>query len=166
MARENQDRLVVGSISGLYGVKGWVKIFSHTRPRENILDYSPWLIQSKPVVLEQGRVHGKGIVAKLSGVDDRDAASLLLQQDICIRREQLPTSAADEYYWVDLVGLKVINQQDIVLGDVSSLFETGANDVLVVKGDKEHLIPFLPGDVILDIDLDTGIMQVDWDADF
>ena len=164
----DEQQIVIGSISGFYGVKGWVKVFSHTRPKQNILDYPYWIIQSKKIQLEQGQLHSKGIVAKLVGFDDRDAANALLRQDISIPRSQLPPAQQDEYYWVDLVGLQVTNCQGIAFGEVHHLLETGANDVLVIqnKQQQERLIPLLIGDTVLDVNLEKGTMQVDWDADF
>lgn len=171
MTGDSDAYITVGRISGVYGVKGWVKVYSHTRPRENILRYSTWHLEQaddwQVQVLESGRSHGKAIVAKLKGCDDRDAAAALMGATIAVRREQLPQAAPGEYYWADLQGLDVVNLDGIELGRVSHLLETGANDVLVVKQGKiERLIPFVMGDFVTDIDLDAGRMQVDWDPDF
>ncbi|MFO7592737.1 MAG: ribosome maturation factor RimM [Pseudomonadota bacterium] len=171
MKRSNDDYIVVGRISGLYGVRGWVKVYSHTRPRESIFGYSTWHLSMngewRAVALEDGRAHGKAIVAKLKGCDDRDAAAALMNTTVAIRREQLGRAAPGEYYWADLQGLKVSNLDDVALGTVSHLLETGANDVLVVKqGRTERLIPFVQGRFVTDIDLDSGEMTVDWDPDF
>jgi 16S rRNA processing protein RimM len=167
----SNDYLVVGRISGLYGVRGWVKVFSHTQPRENILTYDHWFLQRSgkwvKQALENGRPHGKGIVAKLEGCDDRDAAAALMGTTIAISREQLPAAAQGEYYWADLVGLRVSNLEGVELGVVDHLLETGANDVLVVKqGTTERLIPFIQGQFVTEIDLAAGEMTVDWDPDF
>ena len=119
MAENGDEYIVVGRIAGIYGVRGWVKIFSHTQPRENILGYATWYLKKqgawRTVELETGRVHGKGVVAKLKGCDDRDAAAALMGNTIAIRREQMPQSAPDEYYWTDLVGLNVINLEGVEL---------------------------------------------------
>ncbi len=164
------DKLVLGRISGLFGVKGWLKIYSDTQPRDGIVHYNPWYIhhggewQARKV--EDGRAHGKGVIAKLEGCDDRDQAASLLGAEIAINREQLEPLAPGEYYWADLIGLRVLTEQGVELGVIDYLFETGANDVLVVKGDRERLIPYVQGDVIKDIDLEQGEMRVDWDPDF
>ena len=168
---ENQDYIVVGRINGLHGVRGWVKVFSHTQPRKNILSYSTWYLlrdgQWVATELLDGRPQGKGIVAKLKGFDDRDQSTALLTTEIGIRREQMSKAAANEYYWADLQGLKVINVEGIELGVVDQLMETGANDVLVLKdGDTERLIPFVLGQFVLDVALDQGVIKVDWDPDF
>jgi len=167
----DSEYLTVGEISGVFGVKGWVKVFSFTQPRENILTYSPWYLQKGPelkaVKLLQGKRQGKLVIAFLDGVNDRDQAAALSGWKILIRKEQLPKPEKGEYYWADLIGLEVRNQQGIYLGKVDSLLETGANDVLVVKdGQQERLIPFLQQQTVLNIDLQNNQMLVDWDADF
>jgi len=166
------DSLVVlGRIAGLYGVRGWVKVFSETRPRENILVYSPWLIchpgeEWKTVSVTDGRMQGKGVVAHLQGYDDREAVRPLIGADIAVYRNQLAEPGQDEYYWADLLGLKVSTKDGQELGIIEHVFATGANDVLVVSGERERLIPFIQGQTIIKIDLLAGTMQVDWDPDF
>lgn len=164
------DGLVhLGRITGLFGVQGWVKIFSHARPREAIIDYSPWLVKTtgdwREMVVEDGRAQGKGVVAKLAGVDDRDQASQLIGADIAIRFSQLPPPSKGEYYWAQLVGLEVINLVGQSFGKVDHLFETGANDVLVVRNGKERWLP-ATANVIREVDLEAGVIRVDWDAEF
>jgi 16S rRNA processing protein RimM len=147
-----------------------VKVFSETEPRESILQYSPWYLelgeQRIEAIVTSGRRHGKGLVAKLQGIDDRDRAAQLRSALIAVERERLPALPAGEYYWADLVGLRVTNLEGIDLGVVDHLIETGSNDVLVLRGERERLVPFLPESVIKSIDLEQGTMSVDWDADF
>ena len=169
--QDQPDNLVIsGRITGLYGVKGWVKIFSDTEPRENIIQYTPWYVRTsdgwKEMKVAEGRRHGKGVVARLESYNDRDAASTLIGAEIALRRDQLPALEQGEYYWTDLIGLKVVTGDGTELGVIDRLFETGANDVVVVKGDRERLIPYLPGQVITRVDLKAGEMEVDWDPDF
>jgi 16S rRNA processing protein RimM len=152
-------------------VQGWVRIFSYTRPRENIIAYQPWFIKSgegnwTEQTLANGRRHGKGVIAQLTDCTDRDAAHALIGNEIAVQREQLPEAAVGEYYWSDLIGLQVINTQDEKLGTVDHLLETGANDVLVLKGDQERLIPFVMEQVVLQVDLEKGVIRVDWDKEF
>jgi 16S rRNA processing protein RimM len=165
-----QQQINVGKISGVFGVKGWVKVFSFTDSRENILNYSPWLLKKgseiRPVTVIDGNLQGKAVVAQLDGVNDRDQAASLMGWDIFITPDQLPQAAKDEYYWSDLIGLNVETNLGVQLGVVESLLETGANDVVIVKGDRERVIPFLQGQTIINIDLDVGKMVVDWDPDF
>lgn len=168
---ESKDYIVVGRINGLHGVRGWVKVFSHTQPRENILSYRTWHLlqggQWVAVELLDGRPQGKGIVARLKGYDDRDQAAALMGTEVAIRREQLPEAKHGEYYWADLQGLKVVNAEGVVLGVVDHLLETGANDVLVVHDDTtERLIPYVPEQFVLEVALDEGVIRVDWDPEF
>lgn len=161
----------VGQVSGVFGVKGWVKVYSFTDPRENILQYSPWFLQKnnqlREIKLLAGRRQGSLVVAELERVGDRDLAAELIGADILIRKQQLPKARDGEYYWADLIGLEVRNQEGCKLGKVDHLLETGANDVLVVvDGELERLIPFLQKSTILKIDLDDGLIIVDWDPDF
>ena len=165
-----QQNINVGKISGVFGVKGRVKVFSFTDVRENILNYSPWLLkkddETRQVDVINGNLQGKAVVAQLDGVNDRDQAGSLMGWDIFITPDQLPKTAKDEYYWSDLIGLHVETNLGIQLGVIEGLLETGANDVLIVKGDRERVIPFLQGQTILNIDLDANRMVVDWDPDF
>lgn len=163
-------RVILGRINGLYGIRGWVKVFSYTNPKTNILHYAPWQVHDQndwhPLTLCGGQAHGKGIIAQLTGYETRDQAAQLLGAEIAIERQQLPDLQAEEYYWTDLIGLQVINQDNIHLGQVAHLFATAANDVLVVNGERERLIPFLLDRTILEIDLTQRCLRVDWDAQF
>jgi 16S rRNA processing protein RimM len=165
-----RDLIQIGKISGVLGLKGWLKIFSYTEPKNKILSYKYWQLkkgsQNKTLNTVGGQLHGKGVVAQLEGIADRDQAEALIGWEIYISHEQLPSLGHDEYYWADLVGLDVQNLEDVNLGKVDSLLETGANDVLIIKGNKERAIPFLQGQTVKSIDLSTGKMIVDWDADF
>ena len=162
--------ITLGTINGVYGVKGWVKVYSFTSPIENILKYKTWQLskknQNKTVRLESGKKHGKGIIAKLEGFDDRDEVAILLKSEIKIARNLMPALPEGEYYWSDLQGLQVTNMDNVDFGKVDHLFETGANDVMVVKGDQERLIPFIQDMYIKDIDLGQKTMKVDWPEDF
>ncbi len=145
-------------------------MFSYTRPRENILQYQPWYLQQagdwRSRHLAEGKRHGKGVIVRLQDCGDRDQAMSLINCEIGISREQLPAAGPDEYYWEDLQGLEVVTQDDESLGRVDHLIETGANDVLVVTGERERLVPFVLEQVVTSVDLDAGIIRVDWDKDF
>ncbi len=159
-------RVIVGQIRGLYGVRGWVKVFSYTDPITNIINYSPWFVNQKMFAVSQAKAHGKGIIAKFESINDRDEAVTLLGAELAIDHEQLPATATDEFYWHDLIGLTVINHEAITFGKVESLIATGANDVLVVSGERERLIPFVMNDVILEVNLVESTLRVNWDVDF
>jgi 16S rRNA processing protein RimM len=162
--------IILGRISGLFGVRGWVKVYSHTSPRDGILRYKTWYLHQdggwQAHKLAAGQAQGKGVVAKLAGFEDRDQAAALVGIDIAITRDQLPRLEPGEYYWADLEGLRVENLEGVDLGVVSHLFETGANDVLVVKGERERLIPYTMGEAVKEVDLQAGRILVDWDPDF
>jgi len=160
--------LALGRVLGLYGVRGWVKIFSETEPLENILTYQPWYLGASctPRRLAGGRRQGKGLVVRLEHCEDRDQAAALVGQEIAVRRDQLPPVRADEFYWADLEGMSVETSDGVALGRVDYLFATAANDVLVVRGDRERLLPFVWDQVVRDVDLELGRIRVDWDPDF
>lgn len=168
MIKLPERRISVGRVVGLFGVNGWVKIYSYTRPREAILNYHPWhvTVAGATRVMEavEGRQQGKGLVARITGCDDRDAAAALVGAEIAIDGSQLSATGEREYYWADLEGLRVVNRAGVELGRVRHLFETGANDVMVVRGERERLIPF-GSPVIHDVDFDAGVIRVDWDAE-
>jgi 16S rRNA processing protein RimM len=166
------DRLILlGRIVGLHGVQGEVKLESFTEPRLSIFKYRPWLLKSaageQEIDAARGRAQGKGLVAKLPGVDDRDAAAALMGSEVWVKRSALPKPTSGEVYWADLEGLQVVTTEGVSLGTVSHLFSTGANDVLVAKdGDRERLIPYVIGQFVQSVDLDGSRIVVDWDPEF
>ena len=135
---------------------------------EKIFEYQPWLLGEnlKPVLIRDGRRQGKGLVALLPEVEDRERALALVGQQICIGREQLPATAEDEFYWADLEGLEVRTIEGVKLGRVERLMETGANDVLVIRGERERLVPFVQGQYVRQVNLKNGFIEVDWDPEF
>lgn len=168
---DEDKRIILGRISGLYGVNGWLKIISYSRPRENIFSYNPWSIKQvkgswSTQKVSEWKPQSKGLIVHFDGVDDRDAAQAFVGLEISVSREQLPELAEDEYYWCDLIGLEVVNQAEDILGTVIEIKETGANDVLVVKGNEQYLIPLLRGSVIKQVDREQGQMRVDWDGEY
>ncbi|MEW8368067.1 MAG: ribosome maturation factor RimM [Candidatus Thiodiazotropha taylori] len=166
----DREMIIMGRVSGLFGVRGWIKIYSYTAPKEGILGYKQWYLKRQgdwqQIKVIAGHPQGKGIVAQLAGYDDRDRAAELIESEIAVGRDQLPSLPAGEYYWTDLEGLRVETLEGVDLGRISHLFETGANDVLVVKGDRERLIPYTMGEAVQRIDLEAGLMVVDWDPEF
>jgi len=181
----DSEKLLLGKISGVFGVKGWVKVFSETEPRENIVSYSPWYLlinkRWQAFKLLDGKKHGKSVVALLEGVDDRDQAEALKGASIAINPSQLPETSETEFYWRDLKGLQVFNPAGYEFGKVVDILETGANDVLVVRSAelkesnnnakgrqkyREFLIPYIWQQVILSVDLDTSRLEVDWEPEY
>lgn len=157
-------------MTGLYGVKGWIKVHSYTHPRENIVNYIRWTLRRgdghSPVEVVNGRLQGRTVVAKLLDIDDRDRARALIGAEIMVGRDDLPPCGPDEYYWSDLEGLGVRTATGEDLGHVEYLFSTGAHDILVVAGDRQRLIPFAQQRVVREIDLERSLIVVDWDPDY
>ncbi len=159
----------VGHILGAQGIKGWVKVYSHTSPRENIVNYGPWLLERdgrRDWVDVSGRLQGRHVVAKLDGIDERNQAEALAGCEIYIHARQLPRLPAGDYYWSDLIGLEVETLRAEPLGVIESMLETGADDVMVLAGDRERLIPFVIDEIVREIDLDARRMVVDWSPEF
>ena len=167
---QNERSIVVGKIASPFGVRGWTKVLSYTEPAEGLLDYPVWQLKKqqkdKRVSLLQGRTHGKFLVVKFDGIDDRDAVARLTNALVEVTRDQFPAVEPDSFYWADLIGLTVVTTLGVELGEVDSLMETGANDVLVVKGDRERLVPWIQPDVVREVSLSARRMVVDWDPDF
>ncbi|GAB2781259.1 ribosome maturation factor RimM [Halomonas shantousis] len=173
---DGDEHVVLGKLTSSYGVKGWLKVYSYTSPMEGILDYPEWVLrhhgERTTYRLAQGRRQGRGLVASLEGVTSREQAEQLSGAEILLPKGVLPELDEGDYYWHQLEGLKVVTLEGVYLGRVSYLFETGANDVLVVKatGDsfdaRERLLPFLPDEVIRDVDLNAATLTVDWDPEF
>ena len=165
--QEESNHILVGQVTGIYGVKGWLKIESYTRPPENIFSYSPWYIKKdrdwQEINLQDGKNHGKGLIVALENINDRDVAREFIGSDISILRSQLPELGPGEYYWNDLLGMQVIDQRGNILGHLQQILETGANDVLVVAGENRHLIPLIWGKYVLDVDQDKRNIRVDWE---
>lgn len=173
----DQDALVVGRITSAHGIKGWVKVISFTDPIENIFTYQPWFLRGangwQPVELNSSRQQGKAWVAQINQCNDRTQAETeYVGREIAIPKDALPPAGEGEYYWQELVGLRVhlVSGEDV--GVVRSLLATGANDVLVVKGDqhsldrRERLIPWVPEQFILEVNLKEGWLKADWSPDF
>jgi 16S rRNA processing protein RimM len=166
---EAAQPVVLGRISGLFGVRGWVKVYSYTEPREAVLNYDRWLLAVKDgwqeATVAEGQRHGKSVIVRIDGCDDRDQAAGLVGAEIGVPRDAMPETGGDQYYWSDLEGLRVIHHDGRELGKVGYLLETGAHDVMVVKGDQERLIPFVMEEVVLGVDLANGEIRVDWEWD-
>jgi 16S rRNA processing protein RimM len=167
---ETPGRLLMGRISGVHGVNGWLKLHSYARPLDAIFDYQPWTlslrgVESRLKVVEW-RVQGRGLLFRSPNVDDRNTAEALIGAEIWVDRSALPAAAPGEYYWADLEGLQVVTVDGIDLGRVDHLVATGANDVLVVQGERQRLVPFVTGRYVMSVDIPAGRIVVDWDPEF
>lgn len=159
----------MGRISAPFGVKGWVKVQPNTAATQNLLAYKTWWVgvegDWREIAVAEARVQGRSVAARLEGCEDRDAAAALRGKTVAVPRQALPQTQSGEYYWADLIGLAVVNGEAQALGSIAGILQTGANDVLVVEGSRERLIPFI-AEVIRDVDLASGVVRVEWDAEY
>lgn len=159
----------MGRIAAPFGVKGWLKVQPSTATAGSLLAYPTWWIGGgddwQEHAVAEARAQGRALVARLERCEDRDAAAQFRGKEIAVPRASLPKAQPNEYYWTDLIGLGVVNSAGQALGQVIQIIATGANDVLVVQGERERLIPFI-ADVIGEIDLAAGVIRVNWDADY
>ena len=164
-----EQLVVMGRIIAPFGVKGWVKVQPFTAAAKNLLGYPRWWVargaEWQEVEVAEARAQLEMVVARLAGCEDRDAAAGFRGAEIAVPRAALPQTQADEHYWVDLMGLAVVNSESQELGRIVGILQTGANDVLVVQGGRERLIPFI-AEVIREVDRAAGIVRVDWSAEY
>lgn len=172
------DRVALGRITGVFGIRGWLKIHAYTRPLENIFDYPRWWIvpgEGKAgfeARLLDGRAQGRGLVAQISGADgqalqDRETSAGLIGAEIQVARAELPPAPRGTYYWADLIGLEVRSESDVVLGRVTAMADNGAQDVLAVDDDgQQRLIPFVIGPIVKAVEPEQGFLVVAWEPDY
>ena len=175
---EAKGKILLGRITGVFGLQGWVKVHSDTNPRENITSYKYWSLKQsdhwKQWKVIGGRPQGKTIIVRLEGVSTPEEASALIGATIAVEREEMPVLGPGEYYWADLTGMKVKTIDGVEVGSVVRLFETGANDVVVVNDERadqdgsnrEVLVPWLVPDVVTEVDMENRMITIDWDPDF
>lgn len=172
MMNDSGRRILLGRVLGALGLRGEVKLESWTEPRSAIFRYQPWILRDahgieRVVEGVQGRETGKHVIAVFPGALDRDAAEALQGLEILAPRSALPPARPGEFYWADLEGLRVVTVEGADLGTVSHLFSTGANDVLVARdAERERMIPFVQPQYVTAIDLQVGVITVDWDPEF
>src|SRR5690554_6050920 len=169
--------VIVGQLGAVYGVKGWIKVQSFTDDPEAIFEYRPWQLSKsgkvRAVQVDEWRQHNKGLIVKLTGIDDRDQAHLLTGSDIVIDAALLPELPDGEFYWRDLIGMAVVNHEGYHMGIVDQIMATASNDVMVVKansndafGRSERLIPFIQSQYVTEVNTAEQRIVVDWPADF
>jgi len=160
--------IIIGRFGKTHGVRGWIRVYSLTNPPEKIVTLSPWFLKRKswePIIIESSKLQGENILVKLPNCETPEVAQEYVNIEIAINQDQLSKLPKGEYYWRDLEGLDVINSEGVAFGKIDNLIATGANDVLVVIGDRKRLIPYI-SNVILKVDLDAKVITVDWGADF
>lgn len=170
------DRVTLGRVGKTHGVRGWLRLYSFTDPASNITEYrrfSTTLGQhGAELVMDQVLEQGNTLVAHFEGYDDPETAQQLVGAELQVDADALPILETDAFYWHQLIGLAVVNSEGQLLGKVARLLETGANDVLVVEATEasidthERLVPYLKGTVIRKVDLESGVIEVDWGADY
>jgi len=164
------ERIVLGRVLAPFGLQGWVKVHSESRPITEIGRYRVWQLKQSNVWVDvrvkSFKTQGKGLIAKLEGVNDCNQAEALAGVEIAVASSQLPALAQGDFYWRDLLGLRVFTTDGVDLGIVDHLMETGANDVLVICGERERLVPFIMDQFVLAVDLAERRITVDWDPDF
>ncbi len=167
--REKENEFVrVGQVTSAHGVRGWIKVRSDTEPPEAILNYQPWLLGPgrTAVNVSEASERGGALLVLLDGVSDRSGAESLAGTEIAVLRRQFPDLPPGRYYWADLVGCEVVSVNGEPFGQIAEMVETGANDVMRVRGDRERLIPFVTDRYVQSVDLEAGRIVVDWDPDF
>ena len=163
----------MGRVTAPFGIKGWLKIYALTAQIGNLQNYPVWWLGHdddwRDMRVISARIHGNTLIAQLEGVADRDGAAVMKGWQVAVPREQLPGAAENEFYWADLIGLRVVNAEQHEFGRVARILQTGANDVLVVEGsnknEHETLIPFIAS-AIKQVDLAAGVISVDWGRDY
>lgn len=180
VVENTQNLITIGTISSAFGVKGWVKVISHTQPIDNIINYRHWIIyrndKIENIEIDHGQRHGKSIIVHIVGCNTREFAKNYCNSEIMIDADDMPPTDDNEVYWHQLEGLKVFtinqNQDDILLGNISHMMATGANDVLTVRPSqgsidkRERLIPWLINQVVREVNIDKGFIRINWDPEF
>lgn len=163
------NKVILGRFGAAYGVRGWLHLISFTDPIDNILHYAEWHVKHsndwETLHLENSKVHGKGLIVKLKEINDREKAREYTNDEIAVPRESLPKLEEDEHFWHDLIDMTVITKTGITLGAIKNIIETGSNDVFIVSGERERLIPYTD-DVVIEIDKIKKTITVDWDPEF
>lgn len=162
--------ITIGKIGKTHGIHGWLKLHSFTEPQNNIFDYLPWHFKQgqewQVLNIQDKKQQGDDLLIKVVAYDNPETARILTNAEIAVSRDRLPELSEDEVYWADLEGLTVVNQQGETLGLVDYLFETPANDVMVVAGEKQYLIPYVSQQYILAIDWERRVITVAWEKDW
>ena len=156
----------LGRVIGAFGIKGWIRLRSHTDPPENILQYRRWMLAGQEWTVVDGREQGGTVVAALEGLTDRNAAAALRGSVVEVTRSALPKAKRGEFYWIDVLGGEVVSTKGAKLGTLQGLTSNGAQDVMVVMGERERLIPAVSGAIVKTVDRDTKQIVVEWEPEY
>ncbi len=159
------SRVVLGRVLGAFGIQGWVRVQSYTRPIEGLLEYCDWQLGAKVWRVLEGRRQGTSVVVRLEGLSSREDAMALRGTEVEVERAELPAAGPGEHYWFDLMGCAVRNLSGVELGRVESLFSNGAQDVLVIRGERERMVPFVPA-IVKQVDMGQKQILVDWEPEY
>lgn len=159
----SEEYVVVGKFGKVHGIKGFIKLISFTDPLQNIFEYLPWYCDAKILKFLEIKNLPSGFAVLLEDFADRDSVQTLTNQEVSVLKSSLPKLKPDEYYWSQLQDLEVENTSGKKLGKVVEIFDTGANDVLIVKGQKKILIPYVKDKIIKNIDLELRKIIVAWE---
>jgi 16S rRNA processing protein RimM len=168
-AGHESELVVMGRVSAPFGIQGWIKLRTFTEAADGLAGHSLWWLRVaegwKSFAVEEFAARPAATVAKLQGIEDRDGAQALRGAEVAVTRDELGEAEEGTIYWRDLIGLQVANLRGEALGEVEGMFETGETSVLVVKGDRERMIPFVP-DYVKSVDRDAKRITVDWEAEY
>ena len=167
-------RIEVGRLGAAHGVRGWLRVQSFTDPPQRLFEWTLWRLQpqgegqdgaAREVKLLEARPQGNGWIARLEGIEERNAASRLTGQMILVEREALPPAEGREHYRDDLVGFEAKNLEGALLGVVDHFIDTPGNTVMVIQGERERLVP-MTREHLRSVDKDARSLVVDWPEDF
>lgn len=162
----NERRLVeVGRLGAAHGVRGWLKVQSFTDPPRRLFEWKRWLVGGREMKLLEARPQGNGWIARLEGVEERDAAGRLAGAMVSVERTELPPTAAREHYRADLLGFAAMNLEGALLGVVDHFVDTPGNAVMVIKGAREHWVPVTPQH-LREVQVEARTLVVDWPEEF
>jgi len=156
----------LGRVIGAFGIKGWIRLQSYTDPPENILRYRRWMLAGQEWKVVDGHEQGGTVVAALEGLSDRNAAAALRGNVVEVTRSALPKVKRGEFYWTDVLGSEVVSTRGARLGTLQGLTSNGAQDVMVVMGERERLIPAVAGAIVKTVDRDTKQIVVEWEPEY
>lgn len=164
---KESDWVVLGRLGRPQGLRGLIRVISFTEPESNILDYLPWHIQKNgnwvPIHIDNFQTQNQTILVKIEGYTEREAVAELTNCNIAVLREQLPKLPEGDFYWHELQNMMVQNKEGAILGQVVDIMPTGTHEVLVIQGEKQHLIPYVPDIYIVKVDSVQRQITVDWD---
>lgn len=155
----------MGVVGGAYGLRGWIKVVPWSGERDALVRYPTWWVGGTERDVESARLHGAQVIAKLAGLETPEQARGLKGKRVCVPREKLPEPETGQYYFADLIGMEVVNEQGALLGVVKEMSSHGAQDVMEVAAERTRMLPWV-GAVVKRVDLEARRIEVDWGTDW